>query len=98
MLVHGGTFFWFGQHMIEGHAGNYAQVGVHVYSSNDLYNWKDDGIALRVSDDPKSDINKGCILERPKVIYCRKTGKFVMWFQGASMRPRPSLSTPASIT
>ena len=33
MLVHGGTFYWFGQHMIEGDAGNYAQVGVHVYSS-----------------------------------------------------------------
>ena len=30
--------------------------------------------------DPKSDITKGCILERPKVIYNRKTAKFVMWF------------------
>ena len=66
--------------MIEGDAGNYAQVGVHVYSSKDLYDWKDEGIALRVSADPKSDIAKGCILERPKVIYNRKTGKFVMWF------------------
>ncbi len=52
MLVHGETFYWFGQHMVEGDAGNYAQVGVHVYSSKDLYNWKDEGIALRVSDDP----------------------------------------------
>ena len=80
MLIHDRTFYWFGQHMIEGDAGNYAQVGVHVYSSKDLYDWKDEGIALRVSDDPKSDITKGCILERPKVIYNRKTGKFVMWF------------------
>src|SRR5208283_5986670 len=80
MLVHGETYYWFGQHMVEGDAGNYAQVGVHVYSSKDLYNWKDEGIALRVSEDPKSEITKGCILERPKVIYNRKTGKFVMWF------------------
>jgi hypothetical protein len=80
ILVHNNTFYWFGQHMIEGDAGNYAQVGVHVYSSKDLYDWKDEGIALRVSDDPKSDITKGCILERPKVIYNRKTDKFVMWF------------------
>ena len=80
ILVHNNTFYWFGEHKVEGGAGNYAQVGVHVYSSKDLYNWKDEGIALRVSDDPKSDIIKGCILERPKVIYCRKTGKFVMWF------------------
>lgn len=80
MLVHDGTFYWFGQHMVEGDAGNYAQVGVHVYTSKDLYHWKDEGIALRVSADPKSDIAKGCILERPKVIFNRKTGKFVMWF------------------
>ena len=80
ILVHDATFYWFGQHMIEGVAGNYAQVGVHVYSSRDLYGWKDEGIALPVSTDPKSDITKGCVLERPKVIYNRKTGKFVMWF------------------
>jgi beta-xylosidase len=80
ILVHDNTFYWFGQHMVEGESGNCAQVGVHAYSSKDLYHWKDEGIALRVSDDPKSDITKGCILERPKVIYNRKTGKFVMWF------------------
>jgi len=33
-----------------------------------------------VSDDPASDIVKGCILERPKVIYNQKTGKYVMYF------------------
>jgi len=80
ILVHEGTCYWFGQHMVEGDAGNYAQVGVHVYSSQDLYNWRDQGIALRVSEDPASDITKGCILERPKVIYNRTTSKFVMWF------------------
>jgi hypothetical protein len=78
MLVHHQTFYWFGQHMIAGAAGNSAQVGVHVYASNDLYHWKDEGIALRVSEDPKSDITKGCVLERPKVIYNSKTNKFVM--------------------
>lgn len=35
---------------------------------------------LAVSDDPASDIMKGCILERPKVIYNARTKKFVMWF------------------
>ena len=80
ILVHDETYYWFGQHMVEGDAGNSAQVGVHGYSSKDLYHWKDEGIALRVSQDPKSDITKGCILERPKVIYNRKTDKFVMWF------------------
>lgn len=80
VLFHAGTYFWFGQHMVAGTAGNAAHVGVHVYSSTDLFNWKDEGIALKVSEDPESDIAKGCILERPKVIFNAATGKFVMWF------------------
>jgi len=80
ILLHAGTYYWFGEHKIEGSAGNAAHVGVHCYSSTDLYNWKDDGIVLRVSDDPASDIAKGNIIERPKVIYNTATKKFVMWF------------------
>ena len=80
MLKVGKTWYWFGEHKVEGRTGNSAQVGVHCYSSRDLYNWKE-GIALKVvTDDPEHDITRGCILERPKVIYNRKTGKYVMWF------------------
>jgi len=80
VLFYGGAYYWFGEHKIAGKAGNTAQVGAHCYSSTDLYNWKDENVALAVSDDPASDIAKGCVLERPKVIYNVKTGKFVMWF------------------
>ncbi len=80
MLRHEGTYYWFGEHKVEGELGNTAQVGVHVYSSEDLYNWQDEGIALNVSEDPESDITRGCVLERPKVIHNPRTGKFVMWF------------------
>lgn len=81
ILYYDETYYWFGEHKIEGEIGNTAQVGVHVYSSKDLYNWSDEGIALPVdSADSNSDIAKGCILERPKVIYNEKTNKFVMWF------------------
>ena len=81
VLYHDSKYYWYGEHKIEGSAGNTAQVGVHVYSSVDLYNWKDERIALKViEDDPGHDITKGCILERPKVIFNKKTGKFVMWF------------------
>jgi beta-xylosidase len=79
-LFHEGIYYWFGEHKIEGTAGNRAQVGVHAYSSRDLYHWHDQGIALAVSKDPASEIAAGCILERPKVVYNAKTGKFVMWF------------------
>jgi len=80
LLFRDGVYYWYGEHKVEGKAGNVAHVGVHAYSSRDLYNWKDEGIALRVSDDPASDIAKECVLERPKVIYNAKTGKYVMWF------------------
>lgn len=80
ILYQKGKYYWFGEHKIAGGAGNRAMVGVHCYSSKDLYNWKDEGIALPVSDDVTSDIAKGCILERPKVIYNAKTKKYVMWF------------------
>lgn len=80
ILFHEGTYYWFGEHKIEGDAGNTAHVGVHVYASKDLYNWRDEGIALKVSENPESDITKGSIIERPKVIYNAKTKKFVMWF------------------
>jgi len=80
MIFLAGVYYWFGEHKIAGEAGNAAHVGVHVYSSRDLYNWKDEGIALSVSEDPKSPITRGCILERPKVIFNPRTKKFVMWF------------------
>lgn len=80
LLDYGGCYYWFGEHKIAGELGNTAQVGVRVYSSRDLYNWKDEGIALAVSQDLSSEIAPGCILERPKVLFNEKTRKFVMWF------------------
>jgi len=80
-LYHNGTYYWFGEHKVEGRRGNNAWVGVRCYSSQDLYNWKNEGVALAViQDNPAHDLAAGCILERPKVIYNVKTGKFVMWF------------------
>ncbi len=80
ILDHGGTYWWFGEHKTGGEAGNRAHVGVHVYASEDLVNWRDEGIALAVEDSPNSEIPGGCVLERPKVIHNARTGKFVMWF------------------
>ena len=81
ILYDKGTYYWYGEHKVEGDAGNRAQVGVHCYSSRDLYNWKDEGIALKVVEgDNSHPIVKGCILERPKVVYNKKTKKYVMWF------------------
>jgi acetyl esterase/lipase len=73
-------YYWFGEHKIAGEKGNYAYVGVHCYSTDNLYNWKDEGFALKVDDNPGSLVCAESIIERPKVIYNKKTKQFVMWF------------------
>lgn len=78
MLYKDGTYYWYGEHKAE--SSNNALVGVTCYSSKDLINWKYQGVALSVSDDEKSDIVKGSIIERPKVVFNKKSGKYVMWF------------------
>jgi len=81
VLYSNGKYYWFGEHKTEGEGGNMANVGVHCYSSDNLYDWTDEGIVLAVMPEGSgSDIEKGCILERPKVIHNAKTGKYVMWF------------------
>jgi len=78
ILFHEGKYYWFGEHKGE-HSSN-AFVGITCYSSADLYNWQYEGVALPVENDTASDITSGSVIERPKVIYNQKTGKFVMYF------------------
>src|SRR5262245_8546978 len=37
-------YYWYGEDRSNGY---YDSPGVHLYESHDLYNWKDDGLALR---------------------------------------------------
>lgn len=79
-LYRRGVYYWFGEFKTAGPAGNVANVGISCYQSKDLYHWKNDGIALKVSHKPGSDIEAGSIIERPKVLYNKKTRRYVMWF------------------
>lgn len=78
VMYHDGTYYWFGENKCD--TTSSAMVGVMCYSSQNLTDWKNEGVALAVEDNDSSDITRGCILERPKVVYNAKTGKFVMWF------------------
>lgn len=71
ILYHNGRYYWYGEKRY---------VGVSCYSSADLYNWKFEAIVLESVEEPGHDLEMGCIIERPKVIYNDSTGKFVMWF------------------
>ena len=93
VLKYGDTYYWFGEHKDDRTSD--ALVGVMCYASKDLVNWRNCGVALSVTEPAAgqgngrrmngrattgSDIERGCILERPKVIYNPVTKKFCMWF------------------
>lgn len=78
ILQSGEFFYWYGENRPD--VGGSMNTGISVYTSRDLMNWENRGIALAVSSDTLSPIQAGCIMERPKVIYNKKTGKYVMLF------------------
>lgn len=78
LLFHEGKYYWYGENRPA--RGFTTEVGVEVYSSSDLMNWEDEGVALAVSEEAGHDIERGCIMERPKVVRNPKTGTFVMLF------------------
>ena len=56
-------------------------VGVSCYSSPDLATWHYEGLALPARpDEAGHPLHPSMVVERPKVLYCEKTGKYVMWF------------------
>ena len=78
IICHEGTYYWYGEH--RPYRGFTTEKGIAVYSSTDLKEWKNEGIVLSVSNESGCDIERGCIMERPKVVYNKKTKKFVMLF------------------
>lgn len=87
-----GTYWWYGEHKIYGKAGKRAHAGVHCYSSKNLKDWKDEGIAFAVDPDGNIPVEDGCILERPKVVYCPNTGLTLMFFHFESKSDRATYS------
>ena len=88
MLYHDGVYYLYGEYKVgETVLPEWATwecyrtdvTGVSCYSSKDLRNWKFEGLALEASKDPEHDLHASKVLERPKVVYNARTGKFVMW-------------------
>lgn len=67
-----GIYYWFGE------CKN--GIGISLYTSTDLYNWKNEGLVFKPDGSVSSDIRNGCVMERPKVVKCENTGKYVLWF------------------
>ena len=78
IIHHKGTYYWYGEsRSVDGKP--YSSLGVSCLTSKNLRDWTNHGLVLPVSNEPGSDIEGGCIIERPKVLYNALSGKFVMW-------------------
>ena len=69
-----GTFYLIG----EDKQGGAAFANVNCFSSPDLVRWTYEGALLSRGQGP-SDLGTGRIIERPKVLFNDKTGKYVLW-------------------
>lgn len=79
IFFHKGHYYWYGEDKDK--ATNAALTGVSCYRSRDLAHWTRLSTALSVDTvNESSPIARGCIIERPKVIYNPRTKTFVMWF------------------
>ena len=89
MLLHDGTYYWYGSRRTINATGTQMDGGIALYSSSDLYNWRFESVVLQpfncssntrvASEDethpPPSCANgNGLDLERPKVVQCGGPG------------------------
>ncbi len=83
VLFHNSIYYWYGEHKIKGKSeADFADGGIHCYTSKDLINWTDAGIVLSVDyHNTNVDTEYGCLIERPKVVYNKKTSKFIAFFK-----------------
>lgn len=90
--AHGGSilyaenkFWWYGENK-EGITGRATgercknwHHGVRLYSSEDLYNWRDEGLIVPESDDEKNPFHPANIMDRPHILYHEKNKQYVLW-------------------
>lgn len=86
-----GKFYLYGENKegVNGRAnggnGSIWHNGVKMYSSTDLYNWKNEGVIALDENDPESPFYPARIMDRPHIVYCEKTKKYVMWAKIAEL-------------
>lgn len=78
-----GYYYWYGENKeFTDRTKGIWHWGVRCYRSDDLYNWDDLGIIIPPNTvDPNSSIHPSSMMDRPHIIYNRKTQKFVCWLK-----------------
>ncbi len=78
-----GAYYWYGENkeFTDPKKGIW-HWGVRCYKSTDLYNWEDLGLIIPPNtEDSTSSIHPTSMMDRPHIIYNRKTNKFVCWLK-----------------
>lgn len=78
-----GIYYWYGENKeyTDGKNGVWSW-GIRIYSSTDLYNWQDRGLLIPpVLDDPNASLFPAKRVDRPHIVYCKNTGKYVCWIK-----------------
>jgi len=83
ILHYNGVYYWYGEHKLPNKSeADMADGGIHCYTSTDLMNWTDAGVVLGVDYTSTSgDLIYGCLIERPKVVFNKRTNKFIAYFK-----------------
>ena len=75
MLIAEGKFYWYGENKEKSFSEwEIWHWGVRLYSSEDLYNWTDEGIImLPTPDEPDNPMYPNSKMDRPHILYNDKT-------------------------
>ena len=78
-----GVYYWYGEN--KEHTDGASDVwtwGIKVYSSRDLCNWQDEGYLVEPDvDDPASPLHPSKRVDRPHILRCPQTGRYVLWLK-----------------
>ena len=79
-----GYYYWYGENKEKSKGGLFNKVwtyGFRYYRSKDLCNWEDMGLFIEPSTDIKNPLHPSYQQDRPHILYCEKTGKYVCWIK-----------------
>ncbi len=76
-------WYWYGENKEKSNGkGTVWHWGIRLYTSRDLYNWEDKGLIIPPEpDDLSSPLHPTYCMDRPHILYCAKTGKYVAWLK-----------------
>ena len=80
-----GLWYWYGENKektVGGRKNTIWHWGVRLYTSSDLYNWEDRGLIIEPQpEDLFSPLHPTYCMDRPHILYNKKTGKYVAWLK-----------------